>query len=111
MVKNTGGSEGSYTVVLKIDGVEEARKEVTLGAGKSETVSFTIAKDAEGSYSVDIDGKVAKFTVTAPAVIAPEVIPPAKGENWPLIGGIIGAVIIVGLLLWFLVFRRRAQQA
>ena len=97
VVTNIGGSEGSYTVVLKINGAEEAKKEVTLGAGKSETVTFTIAKDAEGSYTVNIDGKVGQFTVIVP--------PP----NWWLIGGIIaGCVVVVGLLVYFFVWRKRS---
>jgi len=37
----------------------------------------------------------------------PEIIPP-PAPNWPLIGGIIGGAVIVGLLIYFLVARRRA---
>ena len=111
MVTNTGGSEGGYTVVLKINGVLEAREEVTLKAGESETVSFTTKKDAEGIYTVDIDGKIGKFTVTAPPPVEPVVPPPAKPINWPLILGIVGGVIVLGLILWLVVFRRRVRQA
>ncbi len=106
VVTNTGGSEGSYTVVLKINGVEEARKEVTLGAGKSETVSFTVKKDVTGIYTVNIDDKTGQFTVTVP----PPIAPPAKPVNWALIWGIVGGVIVLGLILWLGVFRPRARR-
>lgn len=37
----------------------------------------------------------------------PEEVPPVKAPiNWPLIGGIIAAVVVVGLLIFFLVRRR-----
>ncbi|GAI53621.1 unnamed protein product, partial [marine sediment metagenome] len=45
-IANTGGTEGSYTVVLTINGVKEVEKRVTLAAGKSQDVSFTVAKEA-----------------------------------------------------------------
>lgn len=128
-VANTGGTEGSYSVVLKINGVKEADKSITIAAGKSQDVSFSVAKEKAGSYSVDVDGLSASFTVVAPVLpptLAPpeeevvpvpeEVVPPeeevvpvpAKPINWPVLGGVIGGVIVVGLLIFFLVVRRRA---
>jgi VCBS repeat-containing protein len=100
LVANTGGMAGSYEVTLKIDGVVEATQYVTVGAGESETVTFTTSRDVAGSYSVDINGLSGSFTVKEnPAPPPPEV-------NWPVVGGII-AVVVVGLLIFF-VIRRRA---
>ena len=111
VVTNTGGSEGIYTVVLQINGKEEGGKEVTLGAGQSDTVIFTIAKDTEGSYTVNIDGKVAQFTVIVPPPPTPiptEVLPVEPPVNWALIGGLIaGFLVVVGLLVYFFVWRKR----
>ena len=127
-VANTGGTEGSYTVVLKINGVKEAEKRTTVAEGRSQTVSFTVSREDAGSYSVVVDGLSGSFTVVAPAIVpvppppvpvpapappvvpeptppVPEVIPP-PAPNWPLIGGIIGGAIVVGLLIFFLVRRR-----
>ena len=112
VVTNTGGSEGSYTSVLKINGTEEARKQLTLGAGVSETVTFTIAKNVEGNYTFDINGEVGQFTVIAPA--PPEVVEAPVEDislepttNWSLIVGIIiGGIIVIGLLI-FLIVRRK----
>jgi len=98
-VANTGGQSGSYTVTLKIDGVTEETKEVTVAAGASKGVTFTTARDEAGTYSVDVNGLTGSF----------EVVPPPKPPtNWPLIGGIIGGVIVVGLLVYFFAFRKRA---
>ena len=98
-VANTGGESGSYTVVLKIDGVKEAEETVTVAAGDSQDVSFSVTKEEAGSYTVAVNGLSGSFTVVA--------LPP--GVNWPLIGGIIAAAVIVaGLLIYFLVVRRRA---
>ena len=112
VLTNTGGSEGSYTVVLKIDGTEEAIKEVTLAAGQSEAITFTIAKETEGSYAVDIDGKVGQFTVIVPPPPTPapvEALPVEPPTNWGLIGGIIAGCVVVaaGLLVYFFVWRKR----
>ena len=94
-VANVGGSEGNYTVVLKIDNIEEAREEGTLGVGKFETVNFTTARDAVGSYIVTIDGQSGQFIVTAPSWLS---------QYW----WIIAAVCIgIGTLICLLIIRRR----
>ncbi len=114
VITNTGGSEGSYTVILKVNDAEEARKEVTLGTGKSKTVIFTIAKDTERSYSVDVNGEVGWFTVIVPPppITTPtEVLPVQPPTNWWLIGGIIaGCVVVIGLLVYFFVWRKRGAS-
>ena len=101
LVTNIGEEEGSYTVTLKINGVVEQTREVTLAGGASQTVTFTTTKDEAGIYSVDVDGLIGSFTVR-------EVVVPPPPINWPLIGGIIAAVVVVGLLIFFLVRRRAA---
>ena len=65
-VANTGGREGRYTVVLKLNDVKEAEKSVTVAAGDSQTVSFSVSRKEAGSYSVAIDGLSGSFSVVAP---------------------------------------------
>lgn len=120
LVANTGGESGSYRVTLKIDGVVEATKEVTISPGASERVTFITSRDVVDSYSVDVNGLTGSFTVkgklvppvvsTVPPVVS--TVPPVspKATNWPLISGIIGGGIAVGLLLYFLVVRRRVAM-
>ncbi len=98
-VANTGDIEGSYTVVLMINDVTEAEESVTIAAGASQSVSFSVTKEDAGIYSVTIDDLSGTFVVT-------EVTPPPTPINWPLIGGIIAGVIVVGLLIFFVVRRR-----
>jgi len=108
LVANTGGESGSSTVVLKIDGVKEADVTVTIAAGESQDVTFSVTREEAGSYAVTVDGLSGSFTVVAPPEEEEEEVPTKPGINWPLIGGIIGGVIVVGLGVFFWMRRRRA---
>lgn len=110
-VANTGGTEGSYDMVLKVNGVKEAEQSVTLAAGKSETVNFTVSKKEPGSYSVEINGQSGSFTVAEAAPPTTPVTPPGPAKpwlTWPVIGGVVGGVIVIVLIVIFLL-RRRAD--
>ncbi len=90
-VSNTGGTEGSYTVVFKVKldwtPIEKGDEmwwheipetvEVTLKVGETKNLKFTtkgqsrtvesgLSKVIPGTYTVDINGKVGQFTVTEP---------------------------------------------
>ena len=101
---NTGGQAGSYTVTLKINDAVEETREVAVAAGASETVTFTTSESKAGTYAVDVNGLTGSFTVKEAA--APPPPPPPKPTNWPLIGGIIAGVIVIGLLIFFLARRK-----
>ena len=93
VVTNTGDLEGTYEVTLRIDGVVVATQEVTLAAGASQTVTFTVAEDVAGTYTVGIDGFSDTFVVKTI-------------RNWWLIGGIIAAVVAAGLVTYLFFIRR-----
>jgi len=99
---NTGGSVGSYEVILKINGVVEATREVTLGAGASEQITFTVSKDVADTYSVDVSGLTGSFIVKEKTEEPTEpILPPTPVVvNWWLIGGIIAGVIAIGIAIW-----------
>ncbi len=101
LITNTGDLTGSYEATLKIDNVVVATKEVTLVGGASQRVTFTTAKDIAGTYTVTVDGLSGTFEVKVPPL-------PPKPINWWLIGGIIAGVIIIGVVVWQVVVRRRA---
>jgi len=79
-VANTGGREGRHTVVLKINGVKEAEKRVTVAAGTSQSVDFSVTREDAGTYSVVVDGLSGVFTVVAP-VLTPTLAPPAPAPT------------------------------
>jgi len=102
LVQNVGGSEGSYDVVLKINGIEEARKSVTLGPGASETLSFTATGDSAGDYNIDINGRTGKFVVNPkpPATTPAETEPESSLPSWlPLVIIFAGMIFIVAVLI------------
>ena len=113
-VANTGGREGSYTIVLKINGVKEAEDSVTLAPARSQDVTFTVTKEDAGSYSVVVDGLSGSFTVVAlppppaPPPPAPPVAPPPPGVNWAIVGPIIAVAVFLAI---FLPLRQRRRRA
>ena len=116
LVTNTGGTSGSYTVTLNINGIKEADKTVTVAAGGSQAVTFSFTAKATGSYSVNVDGLSGSFTVPAePGQIAEVVEPeeeedliPAKPFNW--LGVTIGLMSAAILLVMVILLRRRRRS-
>jgi len=110
IVANTGGELGSYKVTLKINGVVEATKEVTVHAGFSKELTFTTLKDIAGTYSVDIDGLIGSFRVKEKPVPVPPVVPvvpPPPKVNWAILGPILGVVVFLAIFLPIRTRRRR----
>ena len=121
-VTNTGSLSGSYKVTLKIDNVVVDTKDVALEGSASQKVAFTTSKDVAGTYNVNINGLSGTFTVKPALAVAPPAqpapppaplappaptAPPVAPPNWGLIGGIIAGCIVVGLLVYFFVRRKR----
>jgi len=71
-VANTGGSQGSYSAVLKIDGVQEATKSVSIAAGSSKSVTFSVTREDAGSYAVTIGSLSGSFAVVR-AITNPDI--------------------------------------
>ena len=109
VVANTGGEVGSYTAVLKIDGVKEEEKTVTIAAGGSQTVSFGITREEAGSYTVTVDGLNGSFTVVVQPTPTAESTPAVEegGINWYIIGAILGVVLLLAIFLPIWIRRRK----
>jgi len=88
-VANTGESGGSYTVVLKVNGVVEDTRLISLGGGQTIEIVFSTVKSEEGNYTVEVNGQVATFSVVQPTQLI-------------LIIEVIGGVIVLGLIIWFI---------
>jgi hypothetical protein len=101
-VANTGGTSGDYNLELKVNGISKATKQVTLAAGTSQTVSFTITGDAAGKYSVEISDLQGEFVVAGPS-----------GINWWLIAAIIGILLlaILSFVGWKQFSKRKKNAA
>ena len=83
LLMNTGETAGSYTVILKINGVTEETKEVSLIGGTQREITFTISQDTAGTYLVDVNGLIGSFTVTEVAISPsppPSIEPPPQSE-------------------------------
>ncbi|GEM_PF-677677 len=81
-IVNIGGTEGTYTAALMINGVKEADKRVTITAGGTRTVSFTVTNKNAASYNVVVDGVSGSFTVVA-AAPAPVPLPVTPKKDQP----------------------------
>jgi len=92
-VLNDGEQEGTYTVELKLNGETVGTETVTLGAGQSQPVSFTVSGLDYGQYEVEVAGLSGDFTAS-------------RTITWWLIIVIIAAI---GLIIWG-VARRRGRQ-
>lgn len=97
-VANTGGTSGSYSLELKVGGILKSTKQVTIAAGASQTVNFTVTEAQPGTYTVDIAGQRGNLVV--------------MGAGAPVNGSVIAVVISSVLLLVTVVvllvsFRRR----
>ena len=62
-VTNVGEITGNHTLILRIKGMAESQQEVTLGAGKTQNVEFSIVKDTPGFYPVSLENWTGKFVV------------------------------------------------
>jgi hypothetical protein len=94
-VANTGSTAGNYSVELKVNGITQSTKEVSVAAGTTSIVNFTVAEDAVGRYQVEIAGLTGEFVVAGKSKF-----------NWWLIEGIIAAIILA-LVIWMFVRWRR----
>jgi PKD repeat protein len=96
-VVNDGGQGGTYVVELKLNGETKDTKILTLGAGQSEQVSFTVSGLDYGQYEVEVAGLSGEFT-TSRAI-----------TWWLVIGLIIWVIVILAVLAWGI--RRRRRRA
>lgn len=86
---NTGEKNGDYSLLLIVDGAIKSSKQVTVAAGKTQTVNFNIVGDTIGKHRIEIADLVGEFEVISAPV-------PHK-IRWWLIASIIGIIIVLGI--------------
>jgi hypothetical protein len=95
-VANTGGKTGSYNAVLYINSVVEDSQTVSVAAGASKNVIFTVSKTATGVYDVSLAGQSGQFEVVGSGGWF--------GGGGLGTGGIIAIVVVVIILIVAVVF-------
>ena len=81
-VRNAGKEQGTFEVGLRIDGVVEQSKNVTLAAGETTSISFFVEKDIEGSYSVGWPPELTRiFQVVEPRPLTVHFIDVGQGDS------------------------------
>jgi len=99
-VKNTGGTAGSCTASLKVNGQQVDQKEVTLNPDQSTTVTFTIVTSQKGTFSVALGDLGGSYTVT-------------EAEAFPLAlvaGGAVVLIVIAGGAVFFLTRKKQTPS-
>ena len=95
-IANSGDEAGSYTATLKINGQVEETRTGKIGGHIAIPLQFVTTKDKPGTYTVDINGQQASFTVIG------------KNENTDIsrtlfLSGFFicafGVIVILGLLI------------
>jgi hypothetical protein len=62
-VNNSGGSEGTYHLVLEVNGETEHSQDVALHPGAGRTLQFMIARSQPGEYEVSVGELSSSFSV------------------------------------------------
>jgi transcriptional regulator with XRE-family HTH domain len=65
-IANTGDLSGSFDAVLRINNNIIETKKVNVAGGASQEVSYTVAPDTAGTYSISVDGLSGTLEVAAP---------------------------------------------
>jgi hypothetical protein len=102
-VVNRGSLEGGYTANLQINGHIEQSKMGTVAGNTYVPVQFTVVKDTPGTYSVDIGGQTATFTVIAPETSSVSTM--SQSQIFTIILAILG-IAAIGLLTAVIMRRR-----
>jgi hypothetical protein len=133
VVSNIGGTAGNYNVVLKVNGVVQNEKAVTVDTGATTTVEFTLTENIANSYNLDVNGQSVAFIVTMPpapvttytqtmlpqittTALTPTSIPAVTPATTPvavpqfrlaLLGVVIGIALVLILTATLLILMRR----
>jgi hypothetical protein len=95
---NDGGQSGNYTAIVKLNGETIYTSTISLTPGQDQDVTLFVTDSEPGQYTVQIGNLVGEFTVVS-------------WTNWWLIGGMIAALVLLGILIWYFGYYRRRRQA
>ena len=84
-VTNSGGTSGTHTVTLKVNGSELATESVALDPGQSQRVNFTAKTESSGTFTVEVDGLKGTFKATERTVQGTLAV--SSSVKFPSLGG------------------------
>jgi len=64
-ISNVGEVKGTYTAMLRVNGVEVGTREITLTAATQETVNFSLVQNTAGVCEIDVGGATGSLMVLA----------------------------------------------
>ena len=105
-VVNGGSSEATGDVVLAINSKADVQKEIALGPGKSQLVSFTVSKSEPGVYKVSIGGLSTEFEVLKAASSGQQ----TSGLSIAILCVIAAGCLLALIILLIRIFRRRPNS-
>ena len=85
-IANVGGTQGSYTAELKIDGITNQTEKIIIPAGTDYMLVFKISRDLPSTYTVALGDLTGQFIVKEPplpVIINPPCPPSNSGSCGP----------------------------
>ena len=86
-VTNIGDEQGEYVGNLTVNGVLEENQTILLLAGKSATMEFTVIKEVEGTYAIEVSGLSGSIIFNTPPPTASKIalsqLSVSPYEVWP----------------------------
>ena len=64
-ISNVGEVKGTYTAMLRVNGVKVGTREITLTAATPETVNFSLVQNTAGLCEIDVGGAIGSLMVLA----------------------------------------------
>jgi hypothetical protein len=92
-VANSGGTAGSYSALLKVDGTAQPEQKVSLEPGTSRLVTITLTASEPGQHRVELGGLTAGFVVESPSGWFPWWIVVATAAGWLLVAGLVFLIV------------------
>jgi hypothetical protein len=105
-IKNNTVNAGNFKVTVSVNGIPEIEQSISLGAGKTQKLIYTLSRENPGNYTISIGSRNGSFSVTGSNTSGPGWF---TGTEWWMytIAGI--AVILVILVIILVISRRNSS--
>ncbi len=80
-ITNVGDADGIYTATLTVNNIERATRDITVAAGMTEIVSFTLTEENSGSYNIALNDMTVLLRLPSVDEIVDDVIQALYGVD------------------------------